>query len=102
MWVKVEVTADDIKRGAKGSCVRCPVARAISRLLDNKLFAEVGCWTVAVIDRSSGKDLLERDLPKKVGKFIVAYDAYNYYRAMDIVKPFSFVLNLPASVLRTK
>lgn len=90
MIVTVDVTQDDIRDGVRGQCYRCPVARAISRLLVSTVLAQVtpglvvfpACGTVPPVP-----------LPEHAGRWIDAFDGgYN-------VRPFSFVLDIPGELL---
>jgi len=87
--VRVEVTEEDIRRGKRNTCTRCPVARALRRsgvispsvYHSRAIFGRNGQWWGG-------------DLPQKVTDFICAFDD------REPVKPFSFVISVPAKAVR--
>ena len=96
--MKIQVTKEDIEKGARGSCEWCPVALAIQRTYDLKNGKDkmvtvdedgVGIW----------QDSVEQhyQLPQVARDFIHSFDNYNYGRTIfrdknfwKYFKPFSF------------
>jgi len=78
--MKITVTAEDIKRGKRHSCERCPVALAISRVL--RIRGRV--WVDG--DSCEAPSGQRASLPKKVRDFVAAFDD------LESVRPFSFVM----------
>ena len=84
------ITEEDIQKGHRENCTRCPVARAISR--------EVGqmVYVVGINDLETGwveylttdGRRVAQDLPKKVGEKILCYDK------TGVMEPFVFALNV--------
>lgn len=77
----IEVTADDIREGARLSVFSCPVARAMSRAMRTAIVVNGTSWRM---DGAVG-DL--RPLPKDVENWILDFDTFNE------VLPFSFEVN---------
>ena len=92
--MKIEVTKDDLGKGARGSCEWCPVALAIQRTYDLKNGKDkmvtvdedgVGIW----------QDSVEQhyQLPQIARDFIHSFDNYSKVEDGDFwkyFKPFSF------------
>ena len=92
--MKIEVTKDDLGKGARGSCEWCPVALAIQRTYDLKNGKDkmvtvdedgVGIW----------QDSVEQhyQLPQIARDFIHSFDNYSKVADGDFwkyFKPFSF------------
>ena len=76
----ITVTAEEIKRGNRQDCFKCPVARATSRATSKS--AWVGYFTMGLDGRKA------RKLPKKVASFVSRFDSGKP------VKPFSFEIDL--------
>lgn len=79
--LKVEVTAHDIKNGARKSCEACPIARAVKRALHYKKSVDVNNYAANIDDYKK-----IAILPAKASGFIRSFD--NGFR----VKPFSMTL----------
>lgn len=79
MKLRVEVTADDIKRGKKNEPEHCPIARAIDRLYPGN--------EVSVNDDTAEIDDCTFSLPLIAERFVSRFDAG------EKVKPFKFVLD---------
>ncbi len=79
--LKVEVTAHDIKSGARKSCELCPIARALKRALNYKKKVDVNNYSANIDDYKK----IAR-LPTKASAFIRNFD--NGFK----VKPFSMTL----------
>lgn len=90
MRIKVSVTAADIRKGNVASVTRCPIALAFRRALKGRF---VICWlrSVSVGDQ-------EYMVPKKA----VEFQNRLLLNSKAKVKPFSFVLNVPKSVVLGK
>ncbi len=89
--MRIEVTAEDIERGAAGNCLACPVARAIFRLTDK---------AIAVLPDSfyrNGIKPIRRPLPAAVRAFIQRFDALRCGCPPLYFAPFSF--DLPDELL---
>ena len=78
--IKIEVTQEDIDRGEKGDCAKCPIARAIRRTL------KVRYVHVDTDFLEWGPDYSCMNAPVKVSKFIDAFDEGRR------VSPFTFML----------
>lgn len=81
--ITVEVTADDIRHGQRGTCDRCAVARAVCRTFrcEPDVIAIDGDWLIFV-----NTPYLCIDLPQTVRDFIDAFDNE------QPVQPFTFEL----------
>ena len=84
--VTVEVTQEDIDRGARGSCYRCPIALAIDRIVGHPV--EVDCIEV----KGCGWRAF---LPDEAGDFVEFFD-----NKTGRVAPFTFTLSVPASLVK--
>jgi hypothetical protein len=91
MQLTFNVTARDFKRGSRKSCCKCPVARAILRVLTARHCS--GCAYVrrTYVEINGHK----AHLPQKVVDFIGYFDA-----GVWAGQPFSFTLHVPEHVLR--
>lgn len=95
--MKIEVTQEDIDKGDKRNCCTCPIALALSRYSDKKLY--LGCniiytkpfflWT-NIHDKQEDSAYKIVDLPQKAQHFIARFDSF-YTR--EEVHPFSFNLS---------
>lgn len=86
MKIKVEVTKDDIRLGSRKSVAHCPVARAVRRAVKPHKIncGAAGLWEVFLLKRfkdkgrwiTRGRNAMNKwvRLPKKVTRFIVAFD----------------------------
>jgi hypothetical protein len=93
--MKIQVTKNDLGKGERGSCERCPVALAIQRTYDlkngkNKMVVVdengVGIW-----DKYYGEQHYQ--LPQIARDFIHSFDNYSKVVCGDFwkyFKPFSF------------
>ncbi len=94
MRVKISVTQEDIDRGNPGMCPTCPVAIAANRILHP--------YKCAVMPIGNGSEMALAlngevyDLPKKVFVFV---DRFDWGKP---VKPLSFYLNVPDSLVKTQ
>ncbi len=82
--IKVNVTAQDISRGKRADCERCPIAIALRRICVGDFWVgdEIFCADIRI------------KTPPKPLKFIAQFDAYR------VVKPFTFTLNVPDEWVR--
>jgi len=80
--VKIDVTAEDIHKGIKGNCYRCPVALALRRTTETLL--EVSSYCIRVYSFP----IRDIQLPEIAVDFIKRFDRGK------LVKPFKFYLNL--------
>lgn len=92
MRIKVTVTQDDINNGYSASAVACPVAKAINRACDHRLYASV-TYDKLYLRASTG--VVGFMTPKSVHRFITKFDQNSGGR------PFSFTLNLRKSHAET-
>lgn len=76
---RVTVSADDIARGAPGSCLRCPIALALRRAFPDAECVEVDSWRAWI-------DGVRYWLPQSAQLVIQCVD-----RGLDVI-PFSFEL----------
>jgi hypothetical protein len=82
--LKIHVTQEDIDNGIRDDALKCPIARAIKRVVSS--FLSVSGYDINFDD---GFNFLRIPPPEKVTDFIIAFDAG------DPVEPFDFELNLP-------
>ena len=80
--MKIKITQSDIDNGEGGSCVACPIARAIRRSARSKIKA------VRVQKRYFSLNGRFYDLPKEAQTFIMKFDK------QGDVKPFEFNIKL--------
>ena len=97
--MKIQVTNDDLGKGARGSCEWCPVALAIQRTYDlkngkDKMVIVEGSYA-EIWDKNNGEQ--QYQLPQIARDFIHSFDNYNYGRTIfrdknfwKYFKPFSF------------
>jgi len=85
--IRVNVTARDIRDGAKGRCDTCPVARAITRRVTRPPYVTTSCVRI-------GQMWLA--LSNKACTFIEDFD--NTCRRD--MRPFSFMLKVPARLVK--
>jgi hypothetical protein len=84
------ITEEDIQKGHRENCTRCPVARAISREVGRMVYVvginglETG--RVEYLTRDGRR--VAKDLPSKIGKKIL------YYDKTGVMEPFVFALNV--------
>jgi hypothetical protein len=87
--VVVEVTAEDIAKGEKGSCERCPIALALARAADmDRVHAHLDClwgWPAGDPDANS----IVASTPIEASNFIDDFDSG------EPVNPFTFTVELP-------
>ena len=118
--VKIKVTAEDIVEGVQQDCIACPVARAVRRVVKDKVRIEVRDLSVLIeipehlihIENGMvmnedvhtlGQDLFmhRTELPAKAREFIGAYDTAHLAdmlpasHSMRVIKPFTFTLSIP-------
>lgn len=95
MQVTVEVTQDDIDKGAFRSCAKCPIARATKRLVKRTCKLDVRSRVMA-LTLSGPRTLMYEavTLPDAAHEFVVAFDN------SEPVSPFSFPLDIPTEYLR--
>lgn len=86
--VRVEVTAEDIARGECGDPERCPIAKALKRMLRRRKGVEVGGFSVSIDSDPSRRDAPSHTayLPAKAAAFVTDFDMGKP------VKPFTFTL----------
>lgn len=86
--IKVEVTAEDIANGVRGSCRNCPVALAIDRALklDEYESANVGKRDWIIDNGERGQR--DRILPRAARYFIREFDSGGW------AKPFTFNIRM--------
>lgn len=98
--IRVEVTKYDISRGASSNLHCCPVALATRRTLGLPAFIDpaqnVAAVTVDgelldIVLRVSPREKVTYELPKRVKKFVVAFDK------RQPVEPFSFRIGRKAA-----
>jgi hypothetical protein len=77
----IDVTQEDIDRGERAKCMRCPIARAMQRVFPVNKVSVFGAITWIGNDRYS-------DLPDEAQQFIM------YFDEDEPVEPFSFTINL--------
>ncbi len=83
--MRIEVTADDIAMGQRGSCCKCPIALAVARALKlNGMVVDVNGLRVFV--GAFGRPRRVYGLPENARAFVDAFDAGRATR------PFEFEL----------
>ena len=82
--IKVEVTAQDIRRGKRGTCQLCPVAKTVKRVLGRGYRVSI-CDDIYVTAVKGDIGEVSFNMPVEAQTFINNFD---YGRP---VKPFSFV-----------
>lgn len=92
MRIKVTVTQDDINNGHSVSASACPVAKAINRACDHRLYASV---TYDKLYLRAPTGTVGFAAPKRVHDFVIKFD-----KGLK-VHPFSFTLNLRKSHAET-
>ena len=91
MKTTINLTDGHIEAGRPFRCLLCPVARAISEVLNPKAWTSVqGIYAELHI----GEEWEPVDLPDEVSGFICAFDD-----GRD-VEPFAFELDIPAKFLK--
>lgn len=90
MRVRVEVTQNDIRKGRRGDCANCPIARAVKRVtrVQNALVEDDG-----TISFSKRDNIVIIPASEKRERFISKFDAG------EKVEPIVFLMNIPKSVL---
>ena len=84
--MRVEVTAEHIRRGKKNDCFLCPVALAVSGACGRRVNAAVR--QIGVKNRN-GEDYGYVDTPVPAQQFMKAFDRG------EAVEPFAFDLDVP-------
>jgi len=81
--IKIEVSAKDIKNGARANCRECPIALALKRVFNDKIGVGSGAFWFC-----EGRDYMAVPLPLIVAEFVFSFDHKKK------VEPFSFWLPL--------
>ena len=84
--MNIEVIQNDIECGVAQNCAKCPVTRAVNRVLADGYWAESGTRLIVVVDPNGSSRSVKT--PASAAAFIRDYD-----RAKE-VEPFSFDLPL--------
>jgi hypothetical protein len=87
--ITVDVTAEDIASGKRGSRWECPFVLAVKRVLETE-GVESGNYFMFIGDPISDAPRLVVDLPDEVSEFIMSFDRKGFMG----VSPRSFVVNL--------
>ncbi len=98
MKVKITVTEAHIKSGRQNDCGKCPVALAITPLLNKDYYLSVGDESFDIISRKSHNPFCIY-FPTIVRDFIPAFDGMGK-AAKHLFKSFSFSLNIPKQYLK--
>lgn len=97
--VKVQVTAEDIADGRRGCVHKCPVARAVTRVLTRYAYVKVDGptypneWTARIFLHGCIRH--ELSLPDVVAQFAISFDDEDAFRP----EPFAFDLEVPDELL---
>lgn len=87
--IKVNVTAEDIKKGVRGSDICCPIALALNREVKSTPETQISVNYGFLSVQGTGKLIMHSEtLPCEARLFIRDFDAGND------VKPFSFSVSL--------
>lgn len=104
MKLRVSVTCDDISHGQAIDCARCPVARALNRLLVIPVFI---CQSgFSLIDKTlwyGGITLYYGETPEAAHDFIAAFDGAasgNKNAETWRLKPFQFEVEIPQKFVK--
>jgi hypothetical protein len=84
--ITVDVTEEDIKRGVRKSCSKCPIARAITRQFTGLYIVRVDRGDVTLFD-APYRVCFWAELPSYV------MDCINRFDEDGLMEPFSFSLN---------
>lgn len=88
MRVRIEVTQNDIRKGKRGSCFNCPIARAVKRATGCK---DVDVDSDGTISLENGEVVIPSSIKRE--RFIEKFDD------KEKVSPIVFLVNIPKSVL---
>lgn len=97
MIITIDVTAEDIAEGERGSCEFCPVAMALSRLC--RVAVEVHAIKAHFQPPSGNAFRASRPLPLEARRFISNFDAQSFNIQSEL-KPFFFTLDIPDQFLK--
>ena len=112
MEVEVKVTEEDIVEGKPLFCSKCPIAKAVTRLLRKPYYAIVGGGSISIVSDSDEEkknkmfyygvgNNFDKHHPidiranSKVWSFVRQFDSYG----QGYVQPFSFNLDIPEGFL---
>lgn len=93
MIIDIKVTQSDIDTGKRISCRECPVARAITRVLDPLWEVDVDGMSAYLFDYTPSHAVVTRTLPYEARVFILGFDSGRK------VEPFEFKLDIPDEIL---
>lgn len=88
----VNVTDQDLRKGIANSCIACPVARALLRVVHENTVVKVNLLTVSFL--KPGLPTRKIMLPMDVKYFIAAVDRFNRN-----IQPICFSLDIPDEFL---
>ena len=90
--MRIDVTADDIRRGERCTTDRCPVALAIRRAVPDAMILVTP--TYVIVSTPAWKlNLLDEDMPAGVRAFVLSFDRCTMMYPPPA--PFSFDLPMP-------
>lgn len=93
MPTTINVTRKDIADGVRSDCQKCPISKAINRVLNSGFKAEVFLFETEFYDANENK--IDAVLnPDPAREFIVRFDN------KDKLKPFSFEMEIPSEYLK--
>ena len=91
--MRIDVTADDIRRGERCTTDRCPVALAIRRAVPDAMILVTP--TYVIVSTPAWKlNLLDEDMPAGVREFVLSFDR-STSPVWCTMAPFSFDLPVP-------
>jgi len=93
MRTKISVTEEHIRNGVKAHSGKCPVALAVMDSIKPGTMLIVGCDTLGVYCEKNNDSFCFK-LGRKAINFIVLFDIE------QLVKPFSFYLDIPKRFLK--
>lgn len=95
----ISVTQADIDHGARDNCYSCPIAKALERVLNQKVSRAVYSDSIELWFRgASPLSITRHELPNAARQFIRNFDSSDRDRRNDAV-PFTFELDIDPKYL---
>ena len=92
--MRIEVTLEDINKGKRDNCRKCPVALAVQRVMPPGYKADIDQDYISYLDKAGIYHIL-CNAPAKVTTFIKRFDAGKP------VKPFTFTIKEAKNAMPT-
>lgn len=77
MILKISVTQEDIEKGIKQDCTKCPIARAVNRALIENNLQPLSCEVegpIKLMDWHNDYVMIDKEQAKKINIFINDFD----------------------------